>query len=116
MVTLAFVQPLIELIQHAGQSSLNSYIPLVPFVAGYLLYLRRKTLPTVFRSSIAGAVVLCGVGALALVAASRVERDTQRQRWPRPDGARLCERHRRRWFPVPWLELDGRRGLSRSRS
>ena len=41
-----------------------------------------------------------------------VERALERQRWPRPDRARLCERHRSRWLPVPWLELDGRRGLS----
>ena len=68
-VTLAFILPLIELVQQTSQSEMNSYIPLVPFVAGYLLYLRRKTLPTAFRSSIAGSVVLGGAGALALVAA-----------------------------------------------
>lgn len=70
VITLALMQPLIGLVRHAGQSELHSYIPLVPFVAGYLLYLRRKTLPTAFRSSIAGSVILCGVGALALIAAT----------------------------------------------
>lgn len=36
VVTLAFVQPLTRLMLHAVQSELHSYIPLVPFVAGYL--------------------------------------------------------------------------------
>ena len=70
VVTLTFSQPLIDLWQHAAQSELNSYIPIVPLVAGYLLYSRRKTLPTGFRSSIAGSVVLCGIGALSLAATS----------------------------------------------
>src|SRR6187431_2559804 len=71
VVTLAFIQPLTALIQYADQSSLNSYIPLVPFVAGYLLYIRRKALPTGFRSWIAGSILLCVVGTGALVAATQ---------------------------------------------
>jgi peptidoglycan/LPS O-acetylase OafA/YrhL len=70
VVTLAFIQPLTRLMQHASQSDLHSYIPLVPFVAGYLLYLRRNTLPNAFRSSIAGSIVLAGIGALSLAAAT----------------------------------------------
>ncbi len=42
LITLAFVQPLTRLMWHAAQSELHSYILLVPFVAGYLLYLKRK--------------------------------------------------------------------------
>jgi exosortase C (VPDSG-CTERM-specific) len=70
VVTLAFSQPLIDLWQHAAQSELHSYIPLVPLVTCYLLHIRRKTLPTGFRSSIAGSVVLCGIAALSLAAAT----------------------------------------------
>ena len=39
---LAFGQPLTRLMLHAAQSELHSYIPLVPFVAGYLLFIRAK--------------------------------------------------------------------------
>lgn len=70
LVTLAFIQPLTNLVRYAAQSNLNSYIPLVPFVAGYLLYIQRRTLPTGYRSSIGGTVVLCGIGAVALAAAT----------------------------------------------
>ncbi len=70
VATVAFIQPLTRLMQYADQSSLSSYIQLVPFVAVYLLYLRRKILPTAFGSSIAGAGVLCGIGVLSLVAAT----------------------------------------------
>jgi exosortase C (VPDSG-CTERM-specific) len=71
VVTLAFLRPLIDLEQHAAGSEMHSYIPLVPFVALYLLHFRRKTLPTAFRTSIAGSLVLCGVGVLAWLVATR---------------------------------------------
>ena len=58
LLTLALIRPLIHLVQHADQSHLHSYIPLVPLVAGYLLFTQRRTLPTEYRSSIGGAVVL----------------------------------------------------------
>jgi exosortase C (VPDSG-CTERM-specific) len=41
----AFAQPLLELVNYAAGSELFSYILLVPFVSGYLLYLRRDQLP-----------------------------------------------------------------------
>lgn len=69
-VTLAFIQPLTRLIEYADQSSLNSYISLVPFVAGYLLYAQRKTLPTSYSSSIVGSVILGGIAVVALFAAT----------------------------------------------
>src|SRR5436190_21021038 len=40
-----FAQPLLALINYAAGSDLYSYILLVPFVSGYLLYLRRDQLP-----------------------------------------------------------------------
>jgi exosortase C (VPDSG-CTERM-specific) len=41
----AFGRPLLGLANYAGHSSLHSYILLIPFVSGYLLYLRRDQLP-----------------------------------------------------------------------
>jgi exosortase C (VPDSG-CTERM-specific) len=66
VVTLAFVQPLARLMLHASQSDLHSYIPLVPFVAGYLLYIRRRTLGAPFRSSIVGTVMVGAIGVAAV--------------------------------------------------
>src|SRR5688572_29827143 len=71
--TLAYLQPLADLMLLSIQSELNSYIPLVPFVAAYLLYLQRSKLPTGYRTSILGTVILCAVGAAALVAAIRLD-------------------------------------------
>ena len=70
VVTLAFVQPLTRLILHTAQSELHSYIPLVPLIAGYLLYIQRRTLLAAYRSSIAGTVILGGIGLAALAAGS----------------------------------------------
>ena len=53
---------------HAAQSDLHSYIPLVPFVAGYLLFIRRRSLETAYPSSIVGTVILGGIGVAALAA------------------------------------------------
>ena len=66
--TLAFIQPLFRLMLHAAQSELYSYIPLVPCVAGYLLYINRTTLVAAYRSSIGGTVILGGIGTAALAA------------------------------------------------
>ena len=41
VATLAIIQPLVRLMAYASQSDLHSYIPLVPCVAGYLVYIRR---------------------------------------------------------------------------
>lgn len=71
LLTLAFAQPLTTLIRESSASPLNSYIVLVPFVSGYLLYLGRRALPTVFLSSVGPALAMCGVGAMAY-AASRM--------------------------------------------
>jgi exosortase C (VPDSG-CTERM-specific) len=67
-LTLAFIQPLMGLMRHAIGSELHSYIPLVPFVAGYLLYLQRAKLPTTYRTSMAGAIVLAGIAVAGLAA------------------------------------------------
>jgi len=68
ILTLLFVQPLIRLILQAAQSNLQSYILLVPLISGYLLYIRRGQLLTVYCGSIAG-FVLFGFAAVAAITA-----------------------------------------------
>lgn len=68
VLTLLFIQPLTMLMRYAAQSTLDSYIVLVPFISGYLLYIRRGLLFNSYRSSIVGAVTLGGVGIAALAA------------------------------------------------
>lgn len=67
LLTLLFIQPLISLMIHAAQSDLHSHIPLVPFIAAYLLYVKRTTLVAAYRSHIAGAVLVGGIGCVALL-------------------------------------------------
>jgi exosortase C (VPDSG-CTERM-specific) len=65
MVLLAaFGQPLLGLANYAAHSSLHSYILLVPFVSGYLLYLRRDQLPKERVADFPFGIVLlvCGLG------------------------------------------------------
>ena len=69
VVTVAFVQPLTRLMLHAAQSELHSYIPLMPLVAGYLLYIQRRPRGTEYGSSVGGTVILGGIGVAALAAA-----------------------------------------------
>jgi len=69
LLTLLFIQPLTRLMLYAAQSNLHSHILLVPFVTGYLIYLKRGRLPASFRSSIAWTVTVGGIGIVALAAA-----------------------------------------------
>lgn len=71
VLTLAFVQPLNLLIRTSLDSALNSYIPLVPIVAAYLLYARPGRFAGLYRSSVPATVLLCAVAAAALTAASQ---------------------------------------------
>ena len=68
LVTLLFVQPLARLISLALQNDLHSYIPMVPVISGYLLYIQPKT-GVPYRSSIGSAIVLAAVGFASLAAA-----------------------------------------------
>ena len=45
LLTLLFIQPLTRLMLYAAQSDLHSHILLVPFITGYLLYIRREGFP-----------------------------------------------------------------------
>ena len=60
----AFGQPLLGLANYAAHSSLHSYILLIPFVTGYLLYLRRDQLPRERVADLPFGIVLlaCGLG------------------------------------------------------
>ena len=68
LLTLLFLQPLIRLTVYGAQSNLDSYILLVPFISGYLLYIERGRCPAMYRSSIAGTVAMGGIGIAALAA------------------------------------------------
>jgi exosortase C (VPDSG-CTERM-specific) len=58
----AFGQPLLGLANYAARSSLHSYILLIPFVSGYLLYLRRDQLPKERVTDLPFAIVLLACG------------------------------------------------------
>src|SRR5437868_11136455 len=60
----AFGQPLLGLANYAAHSSLHSYVLLIPFVSGYLLYLRRDQLPKERVADLPSGIVLlaCGLG------------------------------------------------------
>jgi len=68
LLTLLFLRPLIRLTVYAAQSDLDSYILMVPFISGYLLYIERGRYPAMYRSSIAGTVAMGGIGIAALAA------------------------------------------------
>lgn len=67
-LTLLFIQPLTRLVLYAAQSDLHSHILLVPFITGYLLYIHRARPSAAYRSSIAGTVMVGGIGIAALAA------------------------------------------------
>ena len=69
LVTLLFVQPLTMLLAHALQYDLHSHIPLVPLVAGYLVYLRSgRGVPADEGRSIVGTVIAAATGIAAVTA------------------------------------------------
>jgi exosortase C (VPDSG-CTERM-specific) len=72
LVTLVFVQPLVELLGLALENELHSYIPIVPLISGYLLYAQPKTAVT-YRSSIGATIVLVTVGLATLAVAIRLQ-------------------------------------------
>jgi exosortase len=71
IVSLAFSVRLVEVVIHSSRSELYSYIPLVPMVTGYLLYLRRSTLPRDYSTSGSGAALLVILAGAVLAAAWR---------------------------------------------
>ncbi|HEY4270878.1 MAG TPA: exosortase/archaeosortase family protein [Candidatus Udaeobacter sp.] len=69
MLLAAFVRPLLALITYAAGSELYSYILLVPFVSGYLLYTRRQQLPKNYAPDVPLTLLflVVGVGLLAFI-------------------------------------------------
>ena len=65
IATLAFARPLYRLMVLASNDSLHSHIPLVPFVAAYLLFVNRETLPHPGSGSTAGGIALGGISLAA---------------------------------------------------
>jgi exosortase C (VPDSG-CTERM-specific) len=61
-----FAQPLLMLISHAARSKLHSHILLIPFVSGYLLYLRRDQLPKNYVIDLPLAIISLAGGVLVL--------------------------------------------------
>ncbi len=64
LLLAAFGRPLLGLANYAAHSSLHSHILLIPFVSGYLLYLRRDQLPKERVADLPFGIVLlaCGLG------------------------------------------------------
>jgi exosortase C (VPDSG-CTERM-specific) len=72
LLAAAFGKPLIALFVHAANSNLHSYILLVPFVWGYLFYIRRDQPHAEYGSSPAWAAVPLVIGLAALGVAESV--------------------------------------------
>ena len=68
VVTILFSPRLVALLRYAASHDLHSHILLVPFIAAYLLYVRRGLLPTPGRPSIGAGAALLAVGGLAFSA------------------------------------------------
>lgn len=69
LLILLFVQPLAGLMRHAAQTDLHSHILLVPFIAVYLLHIRRALPPATADTSIPGTILMSGIGFAAWLAA-----------------------------------------------
>ena len=65
---LCFSLPLYDLVQLATQNELDSHILLIPFISGYLVWLRRRSLPPCSRPDRTVSVVLLTIGAVLLAA------------------------------------------------
>jgi len=68
LTTIAFIQPLWGLLLLASENELHSHIPLIPFVAAYLLVIQRRTLPAATNSSIGASLMIGAVGCTAIAA------------------------------------------------
>jgi exosortase C (VPDSG-CTERM-specific) len=65
----AFSKPLLALAGDAAHSDLDSYIFLVPFVSGYLIYIRRNRLPKRYTSAPGRVIISLALGTSALALA-----------------------------------------------
>ena len=69
VVAVIFSGPLVRLFTYAWHSDVNSYVVLVPFVCGYLLAIRKASLPTSFRPAISIGIGLAVTAAIVWVIA-----------------------------------------------
>ena len=67
VLVAAFAQSLFALVNYAARSDLYSYILLVPFVSGYLLYIRRHQFPKNYVTDFRLAIVLLVAAAGMLI-------------------------------------------------
>ena len=67
-LVLGFSLPLYGLVRFAIQSELYSYIVLIPFISGYLIWLRRRSLPPRSGPDRRAVMVLLTIGAILLAA------------------------------------------------
>jgi exosortase C (VPDSG-CTERM-specific) len=70
LLALCFVPALARLMWHSAQNELHSHIPLVPVIAGYLLYIRRPPSSIRCSTSARGAAGLAAMSLVALALAS----------------------------------------------
>ena len=61
-----FGKPLLDLVRYSLHSELHSHMVLIPFISGYLVWLRRKEALPAPAASLALAVIPLAVGLLAL--------------------------------------------------
>jgi exosortase C (VPDSG-CTERM-specific) len=74
LLALAFVRPLVALMTYAIETDLHSHVLMIPFISIYLIYLRRKELPTDYAFSPGWTSILLAAGLAALVAAGNLIR------------------------------------------
>jgi exosortase C (VPDSG-CTERM-specific) len=68
LLLLLFAQSLTKLMLYAARSDLYSYILLVPFISGYLLYMNRSRFSDAYRTSISGTIMAAAIAVAALAA------------------------------------------------
>ena len=75
ILLVLFAQSLTRLMLYAAGSDLYSYILLVPFISGYLLYMNRSRSSAAYRTSIAGTITMAAIAISAMVAEILWKRD-----------------------------------------
>jgi exosortase C (VPDSG-CTERM-specific) len=75
LLLLLFAPSLTRLMLYAAGSELYSYILLVPFISGYLLYMNHSRYSAAYRTSIAGTVTAAAIAIAALAAGIGWEKD-----------------------------------------
>jgi exosortase C (VPDSG-CTERM-specific) len=77
ILVACFIVPLYSLFTYVAGTDLHSHILLVPFISGYLFYLRRPELPREYSSSPAAGSVFAILGLVAVALAVTVQHSAQ---------------------------------------